>query len=185
MKTQTTLAVSSTLPVLCPGGTVVCMATGPSLTQADVDYCRWKATVVVVNDAHKLAPWADVLYSSDRYWLKFHQAVPGFGGHRATIEYSPGRKALELARLAPEIVFYRNTGHHGMETAPDGMRRCGQDSGGGAVSGACQLGAKRMVLLGYGLGATNGKRHFFGDHPRGLSNTHNFPTWRQAFETMR
>lgn len=165
-------------------GVVVCMATGPSMTAEDVDYVRGKATVVVVNDAHRLAPWAEVLYSSDRYWWAHHKAVPSFAGLRATIEYSPGRYAAELLKVAPEMHFLRNTGHDGIETHPDGIRTGRQNSGGAAVNVAVHLGATRIVLLGYDCGATTGKRHFFGDHPSPLSNNHNYPTWRLGFDQM-
>ena len=56
------------LPRLADGGTVVCLASGPSLTTEDVAYVRGRATVIAVNDAVRLAPWADVLYSNDSTW---------------------------------------------------------------------------------------------------------------------
>lgn len=165
-------------------GVVVCLATGPSLTQADVDYVRDKATVLCVNDAHRLAPWAAAIFSSDRYWWRHHRGVPSFKGYRATIEYSPGRYAAELLTFAPEMHFLRQTGHNGLETNLEGLRTCGQNSGGAALNLAVHLGAKRIVLLGYDLGDTTGQKHFFGPHPSPLSNTHNFPRWRAAFDTM-
>lgn len=173
------------LPTLCGvNGTVFCLATGPSLTAADVQAVRGRGVVVAVNDAHRLAPWADVLYSSDRYWWRHHKGVPSFQGLKATIEYSPKRYAKELLSIVPEMFFLRNTGHDGIETDPGGLRTSRQNSGGAAVNLAVHLGARRIVLLGYDMGTTDGKRHFFGDHPSPLSNTHNFPTWRAGFETM-
>lgn len=165
-------------------GLVVCVATGPSLTPEDVDRCRGRATVVCVNDAHRLAPWADVLYSSDRYWWKFHQGVPSFAGYKAGIEYSPGRGPHELRALMPQLAIYRHTGHQGVEMRPDGLRTCGQNSGGAAVNLAVHLGARRIVLLGYDMGDVTGKKHFFGAHPPALNAPHNFPQWRAAFDTM-
>jgi len=184
--TKTAVAESALLPRLADatGGLVVCLATGPSLTKADVDRVRGKATVVVVNDAHRMAPWADCLYSSDRYWWQHHRGVPSFAGRKATIEYSQGRKAKELLKLASDMVFYRLARHHGVEEQPDGLTTCGLNSGGAAINLAYHLGAQRIVLLGYDMGATQGKRHFFGDHPQGLSNTQNFPGWRRACDTM-
>jgi hypothetical protein len=164
-------------------GLVVCLATGPSLTAADVERCRGRAVVVAVNDAHRLAPWADVLYSSDRYWWAYHKGVPAFGGARATIEYSPGRAPRELEKFCA-FVYYRQTGHEGLETAPDGLRTCGQNSGGAALNLAVHLGARRVILLGYDMGDTTGRRHFFGPHPGPINGRHNFPRWRQAFATM-
>ena len=43
------------------GDPAVVIASGPSLTQDYVDYCRGRAWVVVVNDNSRRAPWADVL----------------------------------------------------------------------------------------------------------------------------
>ena len=58
MKTSKSRAASTfvpdTAPVLCAGGTVVCLATGPSLTKEDAEYCRDKADcVIAVNDADR------------------------------------------------------------------------------------------------------------------------------------
>lgn len=163
--------------------TVFCLATGPSLTPADVNAVRDKGMVVAVNDAHRLAPWADWLYSSDRYWWVRHEGVPSFGGKLAGIEHTPGRRDPRLAGLG--VVVYRNTGHEGIEADPTGLRTCANNSGGAAVNLAVHLGAERIVLLGYDMGyGASDKRHFFGDHPMGLSNQHNFPTWRAAFGRM-
>lgn len=185
MTTTATIRHGVPLPRLCDGGTVFCLATGPSLTSFDVDAVRGHGTVIAVNDAHQLAPWADVLYSSDRYWWNYYRGVPGFKGVRATIEFSPGRYAKELAKVAPAMFFLKNTGHQGVETNPAGIRTCGQNSGGAAVNVAVHLGAKRIVLLGYDCGVPGSKRHFFGDHPRPLNQISPFPTWRTAFEQMR
>lgn len=185
MTTTTTIRHGVALPRLCTTGTVFCLATGPSLTPEDVNAVRGRGTVIAVNDAHQLAPWADVLYSSDRYWWKHYRGVQGFKGVRATIEFTPGRYAKELAAIAPDMFFLKNTGHQGVETDPTGIRTCGQNSGGAAVNLAVHLGARRIVLLGYDCGVPGSKRHFFGDHPRHLQQLSPFPTWRTAFEQMR
>jgi hypothetical protein len=51
------------VPKLWPGSTVVCLGTGPSLTAEDVEAVRGRAKVIAINNAHALAPWADVLYA--------------------------------------------------------------------------------------------------------------------------
>ena len=61
---MTTVARPS-VPKLWPNSTVVCIGTGPSLTQADVDLCCSQARVIAVNDAYRMAPLADVLYAAD------------------------------------------------------------------------------------------------------------------------
>lgn len=57
---------------------VAVLCTGPSLTQADVDYCRGRCKVVAVSDAIYLCPWADALVSYDKGWWKAHN--PEFAG---------------------------------------------------------------------------------------------------------
>lgn len=51
---------------------VAVLCTGPSLNQADVDYCRGRCKVVAVSDAIYLAPWADALVSYDKGWWMAH-----------------------------------------------------------------------------------------------------------------
>lgn len=146
---------------LWPGETVVCMATGPSLNQSDVDFVRGRAMVVCVNDAHRLAPWADVLYSSDQRWWEFYRGVPEFAGLKFGIQPLAPRRAWQVTVL-------RNTGSEGIETQPDGLRT-GKNSGAAAINLAVHLGARRIVLLGYDMGCTPGQpAHFFGAHPEQL-----------------
>lgn len=171
-----------TVPRLWPGETVACLATGPSLTADDVDYVRGKARVIAVNDAHRLAPWADVLYSSDRRWWPYYKAVPTFQGLRYGIGSAPG-KANGFAKH-PEIVVLKNSGYTGLETHPGGLMN-GKNSGYAAINLAVHFGAVRIVLLGYNLGVQPGRTHFFGDHPTSLqqSNGH-YAGFRSVFKSL-
>ena len=54
------------VPKLWPGATVVCIATGASLTQTDVEACRGLRTIVI-NNAYTVAPWAEAI-SWSRMW---------------------------------------------------------------------------------------------------------------------
>lgn len=171
---KTIVDTDMTVPLRCQTGTVVCMAPGPSLTAEDAAYCRDKATVVVVNDAWRFAPWADVLYSSDLRWFPFHQWVPEFSGIKV---------AMDLQH--PGVVTLRNTGDKGLEVQPHALRTA-KNSGGAAINLAVHLGAKRILLLGYDMSPTNGKAHFFGSHPSGLRNSkeQNYFLFRQLIASM-
>lgn len=142
----------ATVPRLWPGETVVCVGTGPSLTQADVDACRGRARVIVVNDAYRLAPWADLLYAADDKWWAWHKGAPGFAGLKYTI--APCRHAW------PGLQVLRNSGQHGLESNPSGLRT-GYNSGYQAINLAVHLGASRVLLLGYDMAGD----HYFGSHP--------------------
>jgi len=146
----------ATVPRRYPGGTIACLGTGPSLTQADVDYVRGRATAVIaVNDAVKLAPWAEVLYAADTKWWYWHrtdQAVLGFQGLKIALTPS--------AQRFPGVQVLRNTGDAGLDLRPDCLR-AGRNSGYQAINLAVHLGAARIVLLGYDMQGG----HFFGHHP--------------------
>jgi hypothetical protein len=176
---MTTATVAPTLPiapVLCSGGTVVCLATGPSLTAADAEYCRGKATVIAVNDAWTLAPWADVLYSSDQYWYPHHKWVPSFAGIK-----------VAMSVKHPGVITLKRSGDAGIDWSPHALRAA-KNSGGAAINLAVHIaGGKpsKIVLVGYDMGAT-GEGHFFGRHPQGLRHTRKdtYETFRMLIGTM-
>jgi len=150
------------VPKAWPGATVVCLATGPSLTQADVDYCRGKARVIAVNDAIRLAPWADALYACDPKWWHWHKGVPSYAGPKWSLEHSAWRMH---DHTYADVQRLRNTGPGGLERVPTGLRT-GRNSGYQAINLAVHYGAVRILLLGYDMQRPKGgPSHFFGEHP--------------------
>lgn len=135
--------------------TVVCLASGPSLTAADVAYCRGRAVVLAIKDAIRLAPWADVLYACDAKWWQHYGDRLTFTGQKYTLEHTARQWATVL----------ENTGDSGLEVTPTGLRT-GKNSGYQAINLAVHLGATRIVLLGYDMAPDDtGKHHWFGAHP--------------------
>jgi len=151
-----------TVERLWPRETVVCIAGGPSLTADDVEACRGRR-VIAVNDAYRLAPWADVLYASDAQWWKWHKGVPGFGGLKFSIEQSAKRSRLWTFR---DVRLLKMTGETGLEQDPSGVRT-GKNSGYQSMNLAVHLtGGPRIILLGYDMYiGIDGKHHWFGSHP--------------------
>ena len=169
-------ALLTPVPPLCPGGTVVCLASGPSLVPDDVEYCRGKATVIAVNDSWRLAPWADALIGSDSAWWRYHKGVPDFPGLKFCLESS--------AAVFPGMTVLRNTGETGIEADPTGLRT-GRNSGAAAINLAVHFGAKRIILLGYDMDAPDqNKTHWFGNHPQGLRGGSPYPLFRAMIATM-
>jgi len=163
------------VPTLWPGSTVVCIATGPSLTQADVDYCRGKAPVIVVNDAHRLAQWADVLYACDAKWWRHYEGVKSFTGLRFSID--PRAKPWGVQVL-------QNTGREGLELQPTGLKT-GKNSGAQALNLAVHFGAKRVVLLGYDMSQPpKGPSHCFGEHPKQVDSRRPYGDFIAGFQSM-
>lgn len=143
----------ATVPRLWPGSTVVIFASGPSLTQADVDACRGQH-VIAIKDTIRLAPWAEVLYACDAKWWRHYGPDLTFTGPRYSLE----REA------APWAQVLRNDGVLGLETRPSGLRT-GRNSGYQAINLAVHLGARRIVLLGFDMQPSGDQHHWFGAHP--------------------
>jgi hypothetical protein len=154
------------LPRICTTGTVVCIASGPSLTTEDCEYVRGKATAIAVNDAVRLAPWADVLYSSDRGWWHANKLGKDFAGLRVKVATKPWVKTdvRKYPLRESGIVVLKNYGIEGLELQPDGIRNL-QNSGSAAINVAVHLGAKRILLIGYDMGVCKGRAHFYDTKP--------------------
>lgn len=167
------------VPRLCPGGTVLCVASGPSLTQADVDSCHGKVDrVIVVNNCYQLALWADALIATDFRWWHWHgkDVAKRFAG----LKYSSSKI---VAKYHKSVQILKNTGQTGLELDPHGVRH-GLNSGYRAINIAVHFGASRILLLGYDMQlGPNREEHWHGKHPSGNPGPH-FQIFRKKFETL-
>lgn len=164
------------------GYTAVCIASGPSLTLADVNRIRdWRqrdgCRVVVINDNYLIAPWADACYFADVRWWEHHRAKPffrDFAGRKISIENGAGRFAADATVLRNLSLQGGTMGRLSLD--PTGIYT-GQNSGYQAIGVAVLYGCRRIVLLGYdmrakempqdepGRGGVKLSHHWFGDHP--------------------
>lgn len=164
-----------TVPRLFPDQTIVCLASGPSLTANDVDACRGKAPVVAVNDTYRLAPWADVLYACDAKWWDYHNGVTMFPGLKFSLEKKADRW------LGVQVLERSND--RGLDLSP--ARLCtGMNSGYQAINLAVHLGARRILLLGYDMQVQGKRSHFFGDHPKGLQRSAAYEQCCERFASL-
>ena len=158
---------------------VIVAASGPSLTASCARECRlarwlhgWR--VLAVNDACKALPWADAMYAADISWWRTHEGAKGFNGIKYTSHSDASSqfcddktelirefKDLHLVNAHPGKDFSTNQQYINYgEQAHSGFQ---------AVNLALLLGAKCVVLVGFDYRFIDGKSHFFGDHPYGLS----------------
>jgi len=172
-----------TVPRLWPGATVICLGSGPSLVPGDVDALasrgrqRQPHYVIAVNDAYRLAPWADVLYAPDARWWGWHGAgASSFPGRKYTLDDSEAAAAAGAERLN-----YRSGG--GLSDDPTTIMTGGH-AGYQAINVAVHLGAARIILLGYDLQPeeATGRHHYFGDHPDGSHVP--YDEWRDIYQTL-
>lgn len=155
--------------------TIVVLGTGQSLTQADVNYCIGKADVLAVNDAWKLAPWADWMYAADvQFWGMHHEAIKRDFKGECWTQSGEAAEWYGLNRI-------HSFDAPGLSHDPKLIHQ-GGNSGYQAINLAYHFGASRIVLLGFDLYGT----HFFGSHPRGLADPAqiSFDYWLARFGAL-
>jgi hypothetical protein len=160
-------------------------ATGPSLTPEVAQACRGR-TVLAVNDAYQLFPFAAALYACDAAWWIKHRGCPEFSGEKWTCSevadpriLRRGNKVLLAGQYGLKLVAGANG--HRFSAGPE-LIHYGANSGFQAVNLALLFGARRIVLVGFDMRAIGGRRHFFGDHPPGLVNSSNYDRFIKAFD---
>lgn len=151
------------------GRTVVCLASGPSLTPEDVATVRatgWP--VVVTNTTFRLAPWADALFAFDASWWRQHdqEVARAFRGRKFTAS--------------------QNARHFGAESlyGSTWFQHAG-NSGASAIALAVAARAARVILLGFDCcPGPAGEKHWHGDHPQGMSNCSSMSKWPGQFDLI-
>jgi uncharacterized Rossmann fold enzyme len=153
------------------GETVAIFGTGPSLTQQQVDSVEHLPTIAI-NDAYRLAPWADMLYAADIKWWEMNPEAHKFPGMKVSCSYT---------MIWPEILCLRQTGTTGFEPKPDSVRT-GGNSGYQAIHVAIHAKARKVLLFGFDFHGT----HFFGRHEAPLRNTEpeQFLRWAPRFAEL-
>lgn len=161
-----------------------CIATGPSLTRADCEAARKAAEVViVVNDAWRLCPDADILYACDRRWWEHHlEAVKaGFHGALWTQDQSDDDADGPWARSRGINV---QRGREARGLGRDVMHY-GGNSGYQGINLAYLMGAGSILLLGYDMSVgPAGERHFFGNHPGNMHTGSDYTGWLPNFAAL-
>lgn len=160
----------------------VCIASGPSLTPDDLEAVRLareadRVRVIGTSDVYTLAPWLDAVFSADLKWWVTHAArlkAAGFDGDRLWTGDAVAAKRFGLSRM-------RAANKPGLGI---GQMHTGGNSGYMAINLAWLWGATRIVLLGYDMQPTGGRKHFFGDHPANLTQQMNFAEWRHRFTAL-
>lgn len=171
------------------GAEVVCIASGPSLTETDCCLvAAWQAArhpkqpqrrVIVVNTSYLLAPRADVLYAADRLWWDRYESEvsaarwPGFVGER-----------WSLSLEANDRYGVRLVSHQQGEGLANDRIYTGGNGGYQAVQLAALFGASRIILLGYDLQKTRGRSHWHGDHPLPLGNGTAHKEWAKRLDWL-
>lgn len=147
------------------GRTVICIASGPSLTKEDCDTVKTSGLpTIVTNTTFKLCPWADVLFGFDaKWWHYYHEEVKQvFKGRLLSVSHAVRRLGVESLHNADWFQGFGNSG------------AC-------AIALAIAGNANKIVLLGYDCGSAT---HWHGDHPKELTNCLSIRRWPAQFASM-
>lgn len=155
--------------------TAICIASGPSLTKEDVEYCQGKGTIYAVKEAILLAPWADVMYAADTdYWHDYQERWSEFKGKKVTCcKKSADKFNLDHVQVVGTKSF--------QWSLTPGKLASGGNSGFQALNMAVLDGADRVILLGYDYGYDPKKdnKHWWEEtHPR-TSRDSNYKEWNK------
>lgn len=168
------------------GQTAVCIGGGPSLTQDQVDKVHG-LRVIAINDAYKLAPWADILYACDAKWWKAHinsRMMERFTGYKLQHYYASRVSNMSVTPPVEGIDAILSSGGAGFDPEPNRIKH-GGNSGYQALHVAMHLGAKHIILLGYDMHRDGGVGHWFGEHPfAGHADAQRYVVWAQEFPAL-
>ncbi len=132
------------------GKTVVCIASGPSLCEADCLAVQASGhPTIAVNSSWKLARFCQVIYAGDAAWWFHNQHEIDIPAQRWSCSGYAARKHGTLKHNASGTDF---------------------NSGARAIELAAQNGASRIILLGYDCSIKNGL-HWHGKHEKTLNPT--------------
>lgn len=156
----------------------VILASGPSLCEEDVQAVKdvWpRFNVMTVNSTYRIYPGADIHYSSDHDWWAEH--LPEM--RKSCIgEFWTG---YPFGRVADDVhVMPYDKKGRGISTKP-GVINWGGNSGYCALGLAYQMGAKKIILLGFDMCDPHGKEHWHGSHSAAIKKPFNFPMWVPRF----
>lgn len=168
--------------------TTVCVASGPSLTEAQcaliaAAQAAGKCRVIVCNNTWQRLPGADALWATDgKWWRQYVKDVAGgFAGELWTCD----QKAAQDIGLC----YAKGASRPGLCRDPaDGVHH-GGNSGYAQIGLAYHFGARRIILAGYDMKRSpTGRLHWHPDHPQGWGNATNMsmfaPHYLRLYEDL-
>jgi hypothetical protein len=173
--------VSSTAPAIplwpdWTGETVVCIATGPSLTRAQLDAVKVAPVRSIgINDIGLTEDWIDVWYGADGAFWKHYW--PQAAASKA-LTVCADRNAPGVTQLYLEVVKSKDRW-----PAP-GFALNGGHSGFQALTLAISLGASRVVLIGYDCKAKGALTNYFGSKSASLHKPSPYDQWPKCYRDL-
>lgn len=145
------------------GTDVFIVGGGFSLKHFNFDLLRGK-NVIALNSAYKYVDENAVLYWADASWGQMEES--NLLAHPSHFKFSSRLNADAMIHAGRTGVggchWLKRTGDFGYDPNVNHVR--GNNSGGHAINFAINLGAYRIILLGFDMGYTGSKSHFHEHH---------------------
>lgn len=130
-------------------------------------------------------PWSSVLYAADRRWWETHDGCMSFSGEKWIPKSSSFNSTSKLVVEKYGLYVISGEWRSGFSTDPTRIHFGEHGSGNSgfqAIGLAILFGATRIILVGFDMRVVDGRKHFFGSHPKMLNQNQNFAAWRRGFE---
>ena len=144
------------------GRTVIVAAPGPSLTAEVAEHLR-NHTVLVIKQAYRLVPWAEVMYGCDAKFWQREAGCPDYKGERWSSHDNSSNQKLASARDYGVKLCNGKAGTR-FSLDPNAIHY-GSNSGFQAINLTILFGATYIVLVGFDMKLVNGQRYFDPPHP--------------------
>lgn len=164
------------------GATVVCIAGGPSLCDAQLHqvadaHAGGRVRVIGVNNAYLRAPWCNALFACDLLWWKKHIATIRAQQLPCELWTQDNAAAAQF-----QLQRVRGAARPGLGTYE---LHTGGNGGYCAVNLAYLWGASRALLIGYDMQpGPKGEKHWHADHPAPMVQQQLFGEWIKRFEQL-
>lgn len=146
------------VPRLWPDSTIYIIGGGPSVSETPLHLIH-NEKIIGVNNAYKLGDWVDVCWFGDSRWFQWNrEELKSFNGIIVTCQ----RRLKNME--GHDVKSVQKGKQAGIERKPTKICWNGS-SGGSAINLAYHFGAKRIVLIGFDMKATNGKYNYHSDYP--------------------
>ena len=158
----------------------ILIATGPSLTEEVIETIRpYKDDFVIFgcNDSYKVVDFLDFHYACDNKWWEFH--------YDTFKEKYPHLQAWTQAKeYQDKLTIIKGKPAKGL-SLDSSLIHWGSNSGYQLLNIAFLMGCSKFILVGYNMQAIKGKKHYFGEHPPGLSKNSPYNKFVAAFNTIQ
>lgn len=135
----------------CAGRVVHIVAGGPSVKEQNVSLLENKITIAI-NNSFEILPNATALFWADPDWAGIH--FDKLSKHRCKLRFSSRMHANLTGYGLGGCTMLKRTGDFDIDHNPDNIR--GNNGGAQALNLAVNMGARKIVLLGYDMNMREG-----------------------------